>query len=71
MEDSESNNNFSFNQSFGKNKKDEKDILNTISIQSFISKNYSHKSPGNSSNLEDIIFKELKENEKSYLDNGI
>ena len=72
MEFSESNsNNFSFNQSFNKEQYEKEQNNNSQSIRSFISQNYSYKSKGNSNNLEDIIFKELKENEKSYLDNGI
>ena len=72
MEDSESNsNNFSFSQSFNKEKFDKEQNNNSQSIGSFVSKNYSYKSKGNSNNLEDIIFKGLKENEKSYLNNGI
>ena len=72
MEFSESNsNNFSFNQSFNKEQYEKAQNNNSQSIRSFISQNYSYKSKGNSNNLEDIIFKELKENEKSYLDNGI
>ena len=72
MEDSESNsNNFSFSQSFNKEKYDKEQNNNSQSIRSFISKNYSYQSKGNSNSLEDIIFKKLKENEKSYLNNGI
>ena len=71
MEDSEnSSNNFSF-QSFDKEKFKAAQSNNYKSIGSFVSKNNTYQSPGNSNNLEDIIFKELKENEKSYLDNGI
>ena len=72
MEDSEnSNNNYSFYQSFCKEKKDEEDENNSRTIQTFISKNNSNIFQDNSNNLEDIIFRELEENKKSYLDNGI
>ena len=72
MEDSQSSNiNFSFNQSFNKEIFKEESNTNLLSIQSFISKNNSYKSIGNSNNLEDIIFKELAKNKNSYLNNGI
>ena len=72
MEDSQSNSiNFSFNQSFQKEKNKEDSNMNLRSIQSFISKNNSINSIGNSNNLEDIIFKELEKNKRSYLNNGI
>ena len=72
MEESESiNNNYpSYNSSNEENDGGENNI-NSCSIRSFISKNYSNKILENSNNLEDIIFKELEKNKKSYLDNGI
>ena len=72
MEESESiNNNYpSYNGSNEENDGGENNI-NSCSIRSFISKNYSNKIFENSNNLEDIIFKELEKNKKSYLDNGI
>ena len=72
MEESESiNNNYpSYNGSNEENDGGENNI-NSCSIRSFISKNYSNKLFENSNNLEDIIFKELEKNKKSYLDNGI
>ena len=71
MEESEDSNNYSLNQTFNKDKNEQYNEINSRSIQSFVSINYSRKSPNNSNNLEDIIFKELKDYEKSYIDNGI
>ena len=72
MEVSEnSDNNYSLNQTFNKEKNDEYNEIISRSIQSLVSINYSKNSTNNSNNLEDIIFKELKEHEKSFLNNGI
>ena len=72
MEESEnSDNNYSLNQTFNKEKNDEYNEINSRSIQSLVSINYSKNSSNNSNNLEDIIFKELKEHEQSFLNNGI
>ena len=68
MEDNSNNNNNYLNQSLNQEKN------KSQNIQSFISNNISNSnsnSISNSGNLEDIIFKELKENKKSYLNNGI
>ena len=71
MEDSQSNIiNFSF-QSFQKENNKEDSNMNLRSIQSFISQNNSNNLIENSNNLEDIIFKELEKNKRSYLNNGI
>ena len=65
MDDNEnSNNNCSFNQSFGKVKPEVEAVNNSEMIQSFISRNLSNNSTKNSNNLEDIIFNEMKEYKK-------
>ena len=63
MEESlSSNNNNLLSQSFDKEKQEIKNKMNLSRSQSLISQNNFKNLPGNSYNLEDIIFKELKKN---------